>query len=486
MANALEQVVPDLYRGQCWINGEWVSQREHRVLEVTNPADGSVIGEVPNLGPDDVKVAIDAASTAFQAWRRTTAAERADFLDRWYREILACKQDLATLLMLEQGKPMAEALGEIQISADYVRWFAEEARRVAGEVIASPWPGQQLLVLKQPIGVCAAITPWNFPSSMVTRKLAPALAAGCTVVLKPAETTPFSALALGVLAERAGVPAGVINIVTGDAAPIGEALCADPVVRKISFTGSTHVGRLIAAQCAPTVKRLSLELGGNAPFVVFADADIDAAVQGLMISKFRNTGQTCVCANRVYVHAEVYDAFAQALAKAVDKLVVGNGDGEGVTQGPLINGAALNKVEAYVRDALDHGGVVLRGGKPHGAGGTFYEPTILTNVSRQARMAREEIFGPVAPLYRFDSEDELLDMVNDTEFGLAAYVYTQSQPRMLRMMESIECGMVAFNSGLMTTVSAPFGGVKQSGLGREGGRQGIEEYLDEKYICIAP
>lgn len=486
MADVLKELVPDLYRDQCWINGEWVRERGNRVLEVTNPAHGGVIGSVPNLGPADIKTAIDAASKAFHAWRQTTAAERADILDRWYREILVCKQALATLLMLEQGKPMSEALGEIQISADYVRWFAEEARRVAGEVIASPWPGQQLLVLKQPVGVCAAITPWNFPSSMVTRKLAPALAAGCTVVLKPAETTPFSALALGVLAERAGVPAGVINIVTGDAAPIGEVLCADPIVRKISFTGSTHVGRLIAAQCAPTVKRLSLELGGNAPFVVFEDADIDAAVQGLMISKFRNTGQTCVCANRVYVHSSIYDAFAQALAKAVDKLVVGQGDGEGVTQGPLINASALHKVEAYVQDALEHGGTLLRGGKRHHAGGTFYEPTIITSVSRQARMAREEIFGPVAPLYRFDSEGELLEMVNDTEFGLAAYVYTQSQSRMLRMMESIECGMVAINSGLMTTVSAPFGGVKQSGLGREGGRQGIDEYLDEKYICIAP
>ncbi|WP_428852902.1 NAD-dependent succinate-semialdehyde dehydrogenase [Imbroritus primus] len=486
MANVLEQVVPDLYRDQCWINGEWVSEQRRRVLEVTNPADGSVIGEIPNLGPADVKAAIDAASAAFRTWRKTTAAERADVLDRWYREILACKRELATVLMLEQGKPLAEALGEIQISADYVRWFAEEARRVAGEVIASPWPGQQLLVLKQPVGVCAAITPWNFPSSMVTRKLAPALAAGCTVVLKPAETTPFSALALGVLAERAGVPAGVINIVTGDAAPIGETLCTDPVVRKISFTGSTHVGRLIAAQCAPTIKRLSLELGGNAPFIVFEDADIEAAVQGLMISKFRNTGQTCVCANRVYVHSGIYDAFAQALAQAVDKLIVGNGHVEGVTQGPLINDRALSKVEEYVQDALDHGGTILRGGRPHSAGGTFYEPTIITNVSRRARMAREEIFGPVAPLYRFESEAELLEMVNDTEFGLAAYVYTQSQPRMLRMMESIECGMVAINSGLMTTVSAPFGGVKQSGLGREGGRQGIDEYLDEKYICIAP
>ena len=486
MANVLEQVVPDLYRDQCWINGEWVSERGRRVLEVTNPADGSVIGKIPNLGPADVKAAIDAASAAFRTWRKTTAAERADVLDRWYREILACKHELATVLMLEQGKPLAEALGEIQISADYVRWFAEEARRVAGEVIASPWPGQQLLVLKQPVGVCAAITPWNFPSSMVTRKLAPALAAGCTVVLKPAETTPFSALALGVLAERAGVPAGVINIVTGDAAPIGETLCADPVVRKISFTGSTHVGRLIAAQCAPTIKRLSLELGGNAPFIVFEDADIEAAVQGLMISKFRNTGQTCVCANRVYVHSGIYDAFAQGLAEAVDKLIVGNGHVEGVTQGPLINDRALSKVEEYVQDALDHGGTILRGGRPHSAGGTFYEPTIITNVSRRARMAREEIFGPVAPLYRFESEAELLEMVNDTEFGLAAYVYTQSQPRMLRMMESIECGMVAINSGLMTTVSAPFGGVKQSGLGREGGRQGIDEYLDEKYICIAP
>ncbi len=473
-----------LFRQECLIDGEWHRAHDSRSLPTHDPATGFAIGTVPDMGVPDVRRAIDAAAQAQHSWSRTTAKERAEILRAWYSLTIAHAEDLARILTAEQGKPLAEARGEVRIAAEYILWFAEEARRVYGDTIPSPWRDSRLMVVKQPVGVCAAITPWNFPSSMITRKVAPAIAAGCTVVLKPAHQTPHSALALGELARRAGMPKGVLNIVTGDPAAIGSELCASPAVAKLSFTGSTRVGRLLMQQVASTVKRISLELGGNAPFIVFDDADLDAAVAGAMVSKFRNAGQTCVCANRIFVQESVYESFSAKLSKAVAELAVGPGEQAGVTQGPLIDARAVAKVEAHIADAVDKGARVLLGGKRHALGGTFFEPTVLGEATAAMRIFREETFGPVAPLFRFRTEEEAIALANDTEYGLASYCYTRDLGRAHRVMEALRCGMVGINSGLITTEVAPFGGVAQSGLGREGGKYGIEEFVEVKYACI--
>jgi succinate-semialdehyde dehydrogenase/glutarate-semialdehyde dehydrogenase len=473
-----------LFRQQGFINGEWVDADNGSTFEVTDPADGAVLGHVPNMGAAETRRAIEAANTAWPGWRARTAKERAAILRRWHDLMLANQEDLAHLMTAEQGKPLAEAKGEVVYAASFIEWFAEEGKRVYGDTIPQHQPDKRLVVTKEPVGVCAAITPWNFPSAMITRKVAPALAAGCTVVLKPAEQTPFSALALAELAERAGLPKGVMNIVTGDPQPIGAELTSNPLVRKLSFTGSTAVGRLLMQQCAATVKKLSLELGGNAPLIVFADADLEAAVEGAVASKYRNTGQTCVCANRLLVQDEIYDAFAAKLAEKVRAMKVGNGMEPGVVQGPLIDQAALAKVEEHIADAVTKGARVLTGGKRHALGGTFYEPTILTNVTPAMKLAREETFGPVAPLFRFNTEQQAVRMANDTEYGLAAYFYTRDIGRVWRMSEALEYGMVGVNTGTISTEVAPFGGMKQSGLGREGSKYGIEEYLEVKYLCM--
>ena len=473
-----------LLMSQCWIDGRWVAAADGATIEVHNPATGERVGLVPKLGADETRQAIAAAERAFDPWRDRTADERARLLRRWADLVMAQQEELALIMTLEQGKPLAEARGEVAYAASYIEWFAEEARRVYGDVIPSPWADRELIAVKEPVGVCAAITPWNFPAAMITRKVAPALAAGCTIIVKPASQTPLSALALARLAEQAGIPGGVLQVVTGSAAAIGGELTRSPVVRKLSFTGSTEVGRTLAAQCAPTLKKLSLELGGNAPFIVFDDADLDAAVQGVIASKYRNTGQTCVCTNRILVQDAVADAFAEKLAVAVKALKVGNGTEPGVVQGPLIDAAALAKVEELVADALSHGARVLTGGRRHGLGGTFYEPTLLDDVSPQAKLAQEEIFGPVAPLFRFASEEEAVRMANDTEFGLAAYFYSRDLARVWRVSRRLEYGMVGINSGIISTAVAPFGGVKQSGYGREGSRHGIDEYVQLKYLCM--
>ncbi|MFH1871509.1 MAG: NAD-dependent succinate-semialdehyde dehydrogenase [Pseudomonadota bacterium] len=475
---------PELLRNACLINGEWLTATGAS-LEVRNPATGEVVGSVPSFGAAETRRAIDAAQAAFHPWRAKTAAERAKILKRWFELMMENQEDLARLMTLEQGKPLAEARGEIAYAASFIEWFAEEARRVYGEVIPSPLPDRRLIVLKQPVGVCAAITPWNFPAAMITRKVAPALAAGCTMVVKPAEQTPLSALALAWLGQQAGIPPGVLNIVTGEPVPIGGELTSNPKVLKLSFTGSTEVGRLLMAQCAPTVKKMSLELGGNAPFIVFDDADLDAAVAGAMASKYRNTGQTCVCTNRFLVQEGVRDAFAQKLAAAVAGLKVGSGLEEGVTQGPLIDGAGLAKVEELLADAVAQGAKVLCGGKRHARGGTFFEPTVLTGATPAMRLAREEIFGPVAPIFSFKEEAEAVRLANDTEFGLAAYFYSRDIARAWRVGEALNYGMVGINAGVISNEVAPFGGVKQSGLGREGSRHGIEEYLEIKYLAMA-
>ena len=473
-----------LWRQDCYIDGQWLGALSGERFAVTNPASGAAIASVPRAGAAETRRAIAAANAAWPAWRAKTAAERARILRRWFELMLAHQDDLARIMTLEQGKPLAEAKGEIAYAAAFVEWFAEEGKRACGEVIPSPFADRRLLTMRQPVGVCAAITPWNFPSAMITRKAAPALAAGCTMVLKPAELTPLSALALAELAERAGVPAGVFNVVIGDPVAIGGELTGNPVVRKLSFTGSTGVGRLLMAQCAPTIKKLSLELGGNAPFIVFDDADVDAAVAGALASKYRNAGQTCVCSNRFLVQAGIYDAFAERLAAAVGDLKVGDGFAEGVVQGPLINEAAVRKVEALVADALDKGARVLVGGRRHALGGTWFEPTVLADVGTQMAVAREEIFGPVAPLFRFESEAEAIAMANDTEFGLAAYFYSRDIGRAWRVGEALEYGMVGINTGLISTEVAPFGGIKSSGLGREGSRCGLEEYMEVKYLAM--
>ncbi|HMS79248.1 MAG TPA: NAD-dependent succinate-semialdehyde dehydrogenase [Burkholderiaceae bacterium] len=477
-----------LLKRQGWIDGQWVDADGGGVFAVTDPATGAKIVEVADLGAAETRRAIDAAARALPAWRSKTAKERAAVLRRWFDLLVAHTDDLALLMTTEQGKPLAEACGEVAYGASFIEWFAEEGKRAYGDVIPTVGADRRLLVIKQPIGVCAAITPWNFPIAMITRKVAPALAAGCTVVAKPAEATPLSALALAELAHRAGVPAGVFNVIPADgarAAEIGLELCTNPTVRKVSFTGSTEVGRILLRQSADTVKKLSLELGGNAPFIVFDDADVDAAVEGAIASKYRNAGQTCVCANRLYVQAGVYDAFARKLAARVGEFKVGAGVEPGVTIGPLIEPAAIDKVREHVADAVSKGAKVEVGGRPHALGGLFFEPTVLTGVTPAMKVAREETFGPVAPLFRFETEAEAIAMANDTEFGLAAYFFSRDIGRVFRVAEAIEAGMVCVNSGLLSNEVAPFGGVKQSGLGREGSKYGIDEYLEIKYLCLA-
>ncbi|MES2017756.1 MAG: NAD-dependent succinate-semialdehyde dehydrogenase [Pseudomonadota bacterium] len=473
-----------LLQQQAFIDGQFCDASDGGVIDVFNPATGALLGTVPNMGALDAQRAIAAADRAWAGWKAKTAKHRSGVLRAWFNLIVANADDLAIIMTAEQGKPLAEALGEISYAASFIEWFAEEAKRVAGDTLPSPWEDRRLIVTKEAIGVCAAITPWNFPAAMITRKVGPALAAGCPVVLKPSEATPFSALALALLAQRAGLPAGLLNVVTGDAKAIGNAFCASPLVRKLSFTGSTAVGKLLMQQCASTVKKLSLELGGNAPFIVFDDADLDAAVQGAIASKFRNVGQTCVCANRIYVQDGVYDAFAAKLAQAVAGFKVGDGMEAGVSHGPLINEAAVRKVEQHIADALAKGARVIAGGARHQLGRTFFQPTVLADVTAAMQVATEETFGPVAPLFRFHSEAEVIGLANDTEFGLASYFYSRDIGRVWRVAEALECGMVGVNTGIISNEVAPFGGVKQSGLGREGSKYGIEDYLVVKYICM--
>ena len=474
----------DLFRRQAYIGGHWCDADSGGTLDVNNPATGEVLGTVPMMGANETRRAIEAAKDAFVDWRRKPAKERSILLRRWHDLIMANVEDLGALMTAEQGKPVTEAKGEVAYAASFIEWFAEEAKRVYGDTIPSPWNDRRLVVIKQPIGVCAAMTPWNFPAAMITRKAGPALASGCTMVAKPASATPFSALALAVLAERAGIPAGVFNVLTGSSKAIGGEMTSNSDVRKVTFTGSTEVGRLLMKQSADTIKKLSLELGGNAPFIVFDDADLDAAVEGAIISKYRNAGQTCVCANRLYVQAGVYDAFAQKLVAAVRKLKVGNGFEAGVLQGPLIDEAAVEKVEEHIQDAVAHGARVLLGGKRHALGQTFFEPTVLADVTPKMKVAREETFGPVAPLFRFQTDEQAIEMANDTEFGLASYFYSRDIGRIWRAAEDLECGMVGINTGLISNEVAPFGGVKQSGLGREGSHYGIEEFVEIKYLCL--
>lgn len=478
---------PDLLRHQAYIDGQWCDAPDGAVTEIFNPANGESLGHVPNLGAAETRRAIEAAQAAQPAWRALTAKERAARLRKWYELMLANQEDLARIMTAEQGKPLTEARGEVLYAASFIEWFAEEAKRVYGDTIPGHQPDKRLIVTKEPIGVTAAITPWNFPAAMITRKAAPALAAGCAMVLKPAPQTPFSALALAVLAERAGIPAGLFSVLPADAErsrEVGAELCANPIVRKLSFTGSTGVGIKLMEQCAPTLKKLSLELGGNAPFIVFEDADLDAAVEGALVAKYRNAGQTCVCANRLYVHEAVYDAFAEKLAAAVAKLRVGPGDETGVVIGPLIDGNAVAKVQAHLADALEKGAKVLQGGKAHELGGHFFEPTVITDVTPDMRVAREETFGPLAPLFRFSDEAEVVRQANDTEFGLAGYFYTRDLGRTFRVAEALEYGMVGINTGLISNEVAPFGGMKASGLGREGSKYGLDEYLEIKYLCL--
>ncbi|MDA8233146.1 MAG: NAD-dependent succinate-semialdehyde dehydrogenase [Magnetospirillum sp.] len=476
---------PKLLRSQAYIGGEWVAAESGRTFAVTNPADGAVLGRVPAMGAAETRRAIEAAERAWPAWRSKTAKERAAILRRWYELIMAAQKDLAVLMTAEQGKPLAEAMGEVAYGAAFIEWFAEEAKRTYGDVIPENAPGRRIVVTKEPVGVVAAITPWNFPNAMITRKCAPALAVGCTVVIKPAEDTPLSALALADLAGRAGMPAGVLNVVTtDDPATVGAELTGNPAVRKLSFTGSTEIGKLLMRQCADTVKKVSLELGGNAPFIVFDDADLDAAVTGAIASKYRNTGQTCVCANRLLVQAGVYDAFAEKLAAAVAKLTVGPGLSGETQQGPLINAQAVEKVEAHIADALAKGARVITGGKRHALGGTFFEPTILADVTPAMLCAREETFGPVAPLFRFGTEDEAIRTANDTPYGLAAYFYSRDVGRVWRVSRALEYGIVGINEGIISTEIAPFGGMKESGIGREGSKYGVEAFLEIKYLCM--
>jgi succinate-semialdehyde dehydrogenase / glutarate-semialdehyde dehydrogenase len=475
---------PSLLRHQAYVNGQWVDADSGATFNVANPATGDDLGTVPHMGAAETRRAIEAANAAWPAWRRQTAKARAAVLRKWYDLIMANADDLALLMTTEQGKPLAESKGEVESGAGFIEWFGEEAKRIAGDTLESPWPDKRIVVTREPIGVCAAITPWNFPIAMITRKAGPALAAGCPIVLKPAEATPFCALALAVLAERAGVPPGVFSVVTGDAKEIGAEMCANPIVRKLSFTGSTQVGRILMQQCAPTIKKLSLELGGNAPFIVFDDADLDAAVEGAIASKYRNAGQTCVCANRIYVQDGVYEAFAEKFTAAVAKLKVGNGVEPGVTQGPLIDEKAVQKVEHHVADALAKGGRLLAGGHRHALGHGFFEPTVIADVTDDMIVASEETFGPLAPLFRFRTDEEAVALANASEFGLASYFYSRDIGRVWRVAEGLESGMVGVNTGLISTEVAPFGGVKQSGLGREGSRYGIDDYLVIKYVCL--
>ncbi len=473
-----------LFRQQCYIDGAWRDADDGKTVAVRNPATGELLGTVPKMGAVETRAAIAAANAAFPAWRAKTAKERSTILRKWFELMMQNQEDLAKLMTAEQGKPLAESRGEIAYAASFIEWFAEEGKRIYGDTIPQHQADKRIVVLKEPIGVCAAITPWNFPAAMITRKAGPALAAGCTMVVKPATATPYSALAMAELAERAGVPRGVLSVVTGSAAAIGGEMTSNPVVRKLTFTGSTEIGIKLMEQCAATVKKTSMELGGNAPFIVFDDADLDAAVEGAIISKFRNNGQTCVCANRILVQDKVYDAFAAKLAEKVKALKVGNGMEAGVTTGPLIDENAVAKVEEHIGDALAKGAKVLTGGKRHALGGLFFEPTVLAGVDTSMKVTREETFGPVAPLFRFKTEAEAIQMSNDTEFGLASYFYGRDIGRIWRVAEALEYGIVGINTGLISTEVAPFGGVKQSGIGREGSKYGIEDFLVIKYLCI--
>ena len=473
-----------LLRQQCYINGAWVDADNGATLEVTNPATGEVLGSVPKMGTAETRRAIEAANAAYPTWRALTAKDRSNRLRRWFELMMENQEDLAVLMTCEQGKPLAESRGEIAYAASFIEWFAEEGKRIYGDTIPQHQNDKRIVVLKEPIGVCAAITPWNFPSAMLTRKAGPALAAGCTMVVKPASQTPYSALALCELAERAGIPKGVISVVTGSAGEIGGELTSNPTVRKLTFTGSTEIGQLLMQQCASSIKKMSLELGGNAPFIVFDDADLDAAVDGAIMSKYRNAGQTCVCANRLLVQDSVYDEFSRRLGEAVAKLEVGNGLTDGTTQGPLIDNAAVEKVEEHIADALSKGARLVTGGKRHDLGGTFFQPTILADVTTDMAVATEETFGPVAPLFCFKDEAEAIEMANATEFGLAAYFYSQSLGRVWRVSEAVEYGIVGINTGIISTEVAPFGGMKSSGIGREGSKYGIEDFLEIKYLCM--
>ena len=475
---------PTLFRQQAFIDGRWRDASSGETLGVTNPANGQQLGRVPKMGAEETREAIDAAARALPAWRALTARERATILRRWFDLMMEHQDDLARLMTLEQGKPLAEAKGEIGYAASFIEWFAEQGKRANGEIIPSPGADKRLMVIRQGVGVCAAITPWNFPAAMITRKAGPALAAGCTMVIKPANETPFTALAMAELANQAGIPQGVINVVTGQSREIGAVFTGDERVRKLSFTGSTEVGRVLMRQCAESIKKLSLELGGNAPFIVFDDADLDKAVEGALASKFRNAGQTCVCANRLYVQDGVYDRFAEKLQQAVEKLRIGDGLQDGVTTGPLIDEKAVAKVEEHIADAIAKGAKVVTGGKPHALGGNFFQPTILVNVPDSAKVAKEETFGPLAPLFRFKDEADVIAQANDTEFGLAAYFYARDLSRVFRVGEALEYGIIGINTGIISTEVAPFGGVKASGLGREGSKYGIEDYLEIKYMCI--
>ncbi len=467
-----------------YINGEWVKADSGETFEVHNPATGETIGVVPNAAGGETKRAIEAAHTAFKTFKKTSVVERANMLRKLSALIMENQESLAQLLAAEQGKPIAEARGEVGFSASYVTWFAEEARRVYGDTVPSPWADRRMIVTKEPVGVVGAITPWNFPSSMLARKIAPAIAAGCTIVCKPAEATPYSGIAWGQLCEMAGIPAGVVNILTGDPIEIGKELTGNPLVRKITFTGSTRVGKILMSQSVPTVKKISMEMGGNAPFIVFDDADIDAAVEGAMASKYRNSGQTCVCTNRLYVQSGIHDKFVEKFAKASAAMKVGQSNDDGVVQGPLINDAAVSKTEEFVEDAVAKGGQIVTGGKRHALGHGFFEPTVITNATLDMKFSKEETFAPIAPVYKFETEEEVINMANDTEFGLACYFYTQDLGRTFRVMEGLEYGLVGVNEGVITAVEAPFGGFKESGVGKEGGHQGIQDYLEEKYVCI--
>jgi succinate-semialdehyde dehydrogenase/glutarate-semialdehyde dehydrogenase len=484
MSASLDLKDTKLFQEACYINGEWQGAESDETINVFNPASGEVLGTVPKMGADETRAAIEAANDAYPAWRAKTAKERATILRKWFDLMMENQEDLAKMMTAEQGKPMKESMGEIVYAASFIEWFAEEGKRIYGDIIPQHAPGKRIIVTKEPIGVCAAITPWNFPAAMITRKAGPALAAGCTMVVKPATATPYSALALAELGERAGIPAGVFSVVTGSSGAIGGEMTSNPIVRKLTFTGSTEIGKLLMEQCAGTIKKTSMELGGNAPFIVFNDADIDEAVEGAMASKFRNTGQTCVCANRLLVQDGVYDEFAQKLADAVEEMRIGDGLKGETEQGPLIDMAAVEKVEEHIEDAVAKGAKVISGGSRHDLGGTFFQPTVLAEVNTDMKVTKEETFGPVAPLYRFETEDQALQMANDTEFGLAAYFYSRDIGRIWRVMEGLEYGIVGVNEGIISTEVAPFGGMKESGTGREGSKYGIEDYLEIKYGLI--
>jgi succinate-semialdehyde dehydrogenase/glutarate-semialdehyde dehydrogenase len=473
-----------LFREQCYVNGEWVDAEDGEVIEVNNPATGEIIGTVPSLKAEETRAAVEAANVAWADWREKTGKERCNILRKWYNLMMENQEDLAILMTTEQGKPLAESRGEIAYAASFIEWFAEEAKRIYGDVINHPLPGKRIIVLKQPIGVVASITPWNFPAAMITRKCAPALAVGCPVVIRPASQTPFSALALAELAQRAGIPKGVLNVITGPASVQGKELTANPAVRKLSFTGSTEVGKTLMEQCAGTVKKVSLELGGNAPFIVFDDADLDAAIQGAIASKYRNTGQTCVCANRILVQDNVYNAFADKLAQAAKNLKVSNGLEDGAQQGPLIDMRAVEKVEEHVNDATGKGAKVIAGGKRHALGGTFFEPTVLANVTTDMLVTNDETFGPVAPLFRFKDEAEAIELANNTQYGLASYFYSRDVGRIWRVSEALEYGIVGINEGIISNEVAPFGGIKESGIGREGSKYGTDDFVEVKYLCM--